>query len=323
MSPDNKKKILLIVDKPNWAYDSIAKSLLKFNNNQDLSLTIDYIKNPKIDLNDLSTNFDLFFFMGWQSAIYKNFFGNYKLKFPKIPKSKIICGIHSHHSWDNKKSLPELLVKPPKNLILTLNSLKAINLVSKRLYKIFISSGLKNAYLTYNGVDTQIFKRNKNDDLHKNLIIGYSGSKKHDWRKGISELIIPASKIEGVELKIAAPQISYVEHQNMSKFYDSIDLYICASKSEGFSLSVLEALASGIPIISTKVGGCEEIISNGNNGFLVDRNLNSIQDKIIYFKNNRSELRRMGNLARENILENWCWSIRSKDWYDFVRNSIL
>ena len=38
----------------------------------------------------------------------------------------------------------------------------------------------------------------------------------------------------------------------MPKFYNKLDIY-CASSSEGFSLSVLEASATGIPVISTKV----------------------------------------------------------------------
>ena len=67
------KKVLIIVDKPNWAYDSIAKSLLKYNDNKNLNLTIDYIKKPKFNLEKSDEKFDLFFFMGWQSIIKKIF----------------------------------------------------------------------------------------------------------------------------------------------------------------------------------------------------------------------------------------------------------
>lgn len=67
------KKILIIVDKPNWAYDLIAKSLLKYITSKDLIIEIDYIKNSKYEINKLNDNFDLFFFMGWQSIIKKIF----------------------------------------------------------------------------------------------------------------------------------------------------------------------------------------------------------------------------------------------------------
>jgi len=47
------------------------------------------------------------------------------------------------------------------------------------------------------------------------------------------------------------------------------DLYIMASKWEGFSISLIEALASGIPIIATSVGSNGELIENNKNGVLV------------------------------------------------------
>ena len=156
------KNILLIVDKPNWAYDSIAKSLLKFNNNKNFNLIIDYSKNPKVDLNSNSnTNISLFFFIGWQTLFKKNIFGNYVNRYPKIDKKKIICGIHSHHSWDDRKSTPENIIYPNLKLINALNEINSVNLVSKRLFDIFYKSGLKNGHLTYNGVDVEIFNYKK------------------------------------------------------------------------------------------------------------------------------------------------------------------
>jgi len=47
------------------------------------------------------------------------------------------------------------------------------------------------------------------------------------------------------------------------------DLYIMASKWEGFSISLIEALASGIPIIATSVGSNGELIENNKNGLLL------------------------------------------------------
>ena len=68
------KKVLIIVDKPNWAYDSIAKSLLKYNDNKNLNFTIDYIKKPKFDLERSDEKFDLFFFYGLAINNKKKFF---------------------------------------------------------------------------------------------------------------------------------------------------------------------------------------------------------------------------------------------------------
>ena len=53
------------------------------------------------------------------------------------------------------------------------------------------------------------------------------------------------------------------------KVFAGLDIYVCASESEGFSNVVLEAMASGKPVIATRVGGNPEAVDEGQTGFLV------------------------------------------------------
>lgn len=50
----------------------------------------------------------------------------------------------------------------------------------------------------------------------------------------------------------------------------SFDVYVCSSDSEGFSLTTVQAMASGVPVVATRSGGPEEIIRDGVDGLLVD-----------------------------------------------------
>lgn len=72
--------------------------------------------------------------------------------------------------------------------------------------------------------------------------------------------------------KIGVPYIhKYFSNPNdVSIFYKVLDLYLVSSRAEGGPKSVLESLASGVPIVSTRVGMAPELISNGVNGFITD-----------------------------------------------------
>jgi len=316
----NIAKVAIIVDRKNWAYDSIAKSLVKFNIYSDLELDIFYFKDESISLRKIYREYDLVFFLGWQllkniykgKAFYKSIF---------IDEARTVTGIHSHHSWDDRKTTPDHDVIPSKKLINFLGSFKGINVVSRKLFEIFLETGLGNLAYTPNGVDTDKFSCKKKE-IKTSFIIGYSGSDNHDWRKGITQFIIPASKIPGVNLKIASPLEGQISPDLMPSFYRDIDAYVCASSSEGFSLSVLEASAMGCPVISTRVGGCEDLIIDGYNGFLVDRNIDSIKEKIIYLKNNPQKSLEMGVNNKKLVEQLWSWKVRSRAWLSFIKGNL-
>ncbi len=59
---------------------------------------------------------------------------------------------------------------------------------------------------------------------------------------------------------------------NPELLYNNFDLYVSSSSSEGFSISCVEAMASGIPVVATRSGGPEEIITDMVNGRLVPTN---------------------------------------------------
>jgi len=312
-------RILLVADRPNWAYDSIAQAIVKYNNDPDLEFDIEYIKNGKRRLKDIHKDYDLVFMMGWQLL------GSYDNKKIKpintfLDPDRTLTGIHSHHSWDGRKTTPGLNTPPSKELVNFLNRFSGVNIISRRLYELFLSAGLKNSACTLNGVDVNLFKVRDFSNDCSSIRIGFSGNNKHDWRKGISDFIEPACDIHGVQLNLAMPKEGlYIPLDQMHTFYHGLDAYVCASSSEGFSLSVLEASSCGCPIISTRVGGCEDLIVEGVNGFLVDRDVESIREKILLLRDNPSLVKKMGRANRNIVEQLWSWEVRVNAWLAFIK----
>lgn len=75
--------------------------------------------------------------------------------------------------------------------------------------------------------------------------------------------------------------VRQVPNEVIPEYMISSDLFILPSLSEGFPVTVLEAMAAGLPIVITRVGGMPEIVREGENGFLVEpKNPGHIAEKV-------------------------------------------
>ena len=158
-------KILVLVDRLHWAYYSIFKNLEKFNQYELINMDCMPIKGNVKNIKKCFKKYDRFLVMGYQTYDKVDF----------LPKNNTLVGVHSHHSWDDKRTAPDVNVDPTKKLVDTLNSFKSVNVVSGRLFDIFTKAGIDSLYYTPNGVDSGIFKPVKKKSSG-GFYIGFSGS---------------------------------------------------------------------------------------------------------------------------------------------------
>jgi glycosyltransferase involved in cell wall biosynthesis len=91
--------------------------------------------------------------------------------------------------------------------------------------------------------------------------------------------------------------------KNTREIYLKSDIFISASYSEGFPLTIVEAMACGLPVVVTGVGGVPEIVDNKVNGLIVDRGNPEQLRKALLFMMKSSKLRReYGRKGREKVV---------------------
>lgn len=91
---------------------------------------------------------------------------------------------------------------------------------------------------------------------------------------------------------------------DVDRVLPAFDVYALTSRSEGFPLSLLEAMAAGLPIVATRCGGPEQILDDGVTGLLVENeSADAIAGSIARLRASAVERRRLGDAARAAACE--------------------
>ncbi|GIW25238.1 N-acetyl-alpha-D-glucosaminyl L-malate synthase BshA [Meiothermus sp.] len=106
------------------------------------------------------------------------------------------------------------------------------------------------------------------------------------------------------ELEIAG-RVQFLESTpGIEKFMSVADLFLLPSEQESFGLVALEAMASGVPVVASRVGGLPELIEEGKTGLL--RPMGDVQGMLeasLEILQNRTRRRNMGEAARARAIE--------------------
>ena len=110
-------------------------------------------------------------------------------------------------------------------------------------------------------------------------------------------------------LKLQAESLEISNHVlflgTRSDVYDilrSSDMFVLSSRFEGLPIALLEAMSIGLPVISTRVEGVDEIIHNNEEGLLVGvENINDLANAIIDLLSNKAKRQKMGKAGKDRV----------------------
>lgn len=92
---------------------------------------------------------------------------------------------------------------------------------------------------------------------------------------------------ENLDLNGCIQFAGQVPQERIPKIMHQADIFALPSLSESFGIVIIEAMAAGLPIVTTNVGGLPELIKNWENGFVVEpKNPEAIAEKILLILNN-------------------------------------
>lgn len=296
----NKKRIALIVDCENWAFDIEAKLLqkkLKDYYDIDIYVSRNYNDDLFLILEDVK-QYDMIHFF-WRKLLIQ--FDDEKFKsdlkennieynnYVETVCKKISTGIYDH------LFITEEEVKLYENIFNKYS--KMYYTCSKKLEEIYKNISLyPNPWGTihdtydnnlYQGGNKNRFNNKNNEDK---LIIGWVGNSKWNIKyqdfKGFHSILVPAideliQEGYNLEKNFADRNIIFRKNEEMPEYYQQIDVCVIVSISEGTPRPLIEAMASGVPVITTDIGIAGEVLGPKQKEFIIGSRDNGNNDEEI------------------------------------------
>ena len=206
----------------------------------------------------------------------------------------------------------------------------------------------KNSKFISNGVDTNFFngKKKKNNKkiiflcarrwaptkgiiylakaiskLDKNVLdkclFLFAGNKSDDYISYKKQILKILKEIPKKNYKL----LGNLSHRMLKKFYLLADASILPSVMEATSLSALESMSCGTPVLSTNVGGMPSIIKNNSTGWLIEsKNPIILKKKIEELVYKRSSFSKIGKNSKKIVHKKYSWSKISNEVFKIYKN---
>lgn len=140
-------------------------------------------------------------------------------------------------------------------------------------------------------------------DSRLRLVLKMDGPDEENIRKRVRDLGI--DKVVVFKRKTAYSNNAY---SDVPKDYHDADIYITTSLSDGTPVSLLEAMASGVPCIATRVGGIPEWIEDKKNGLLISPGSpDEVAEAILTLVSNPALSSKLSAAARETVVRKGQW----------------
>jgi len=274
-------------------------------------------------------------------ASINTFLGNHRIKLAHKSNKIIVTWFHISDNDLRIKLLPEAISKVSlwhTSCEHTKNKMVILGIPEEKIVVIPL------------GVDLKIFNNPSEKEKSllieqfnlpsKSVVIGSFQKDGNGWGRGLEPKLIKGPDIfckvvsmlanrYDLYILLTGPSRGYVKREldnmnvpynhiflneanDVADYYKVIDIYLVTSREEGGPKAILESMASGVPLVSTKVGLAMDIIKDNENGFLVNvEDVETLYTKACEILDNRELSNKLiGNGLK--TIENYKWEYVSK-----------
>jgi len=115
--------------------------------------------------------------------------------------------------------------------------------------------------------------------------------------------------------------LGYVPDEKLPDLYAASDIFVLPAIYENFPFAILEAQATALPVISTKVGGIPEFLADNENGFLIDPgDSTQLTQRVLTLLQDPKLAKEMGRRGRSLIEEKFSWRLITGQVIDLYHN---
>ena len=113
--------------------------------------------------------------------------------------------------------------------------------------------------------------------------------------------------------------VGAIDPEDMPGLYDRADIFVNASDVDNQPLSIIEAFASGLPVVTTDAGGIPDMVTDGETGLMAGRgDHNALADRAIRLLRDQDLARNIATRAREEC-GRYSWTAVSGKWLRLYR----
>jgi glycosyltransferase involved in cell wall biosynthesis len=113
--------------------------------------------------------------------------------------------------------------------------------------------------------------------------------------------------------------LGWQSREQLAMDYHQANLFLFPSRHEGMPNAMLEAMSSGLPVVATKIAGNEELVIEGETGFLIpSENVDALRDALRKILTDPSLREKMGAASRQRVEQEYSWENVARQYSEFL-----